>query len=418
MTFIKTAVVIQSGNAFITIWDANDFSGEIDMDNLYGTLSFTIPYKIINDENIPTYSEVQSSGTLNVHRLEKDMLVTLYYKELEFNREITTDEMDVIFDGRIDNVEPSKSKTDSNYEIKCEALLSFANNRPPIVNIVNWRLEQMPNAILQRGNLQAGPENPIQLNNQIRDYIPQSKVNVNLGGISDLVAKSVQGSNIKDIITNFRDKNGVIFIQQLSGEVDVFSYGSMMFANEGETIEAWQFDVNDNVFNLKYGNVTSDYEAVIIYGAGGIKGEAIDVLKCQAKGIAQDENGNYKCRYYRYERRDLFSEEDCQKVAREMLLEMNKNYLISFETKFLPNYKIGHPFQIKDYDLFSGEEIWFIKSINWKLGKGSFDCEITGFANSLVVLPENLVLSNTGVADVDVLRLRNKVAAGDWVNFE
>ena len=195
---------------------------------------------------------------------------------------------------------------------------------PPLEKVVSTNFPQMPNAILQKTNLQKGPENDVVLESQRRDYIPESSVNVNLGALTNLVAKTSNGSTAKDIIVNFREKYGIVFIQQLSGEVNIFSFSSLMFVDESASIPAWNFDIRQNVFNLQYGDVTSDVDAVIVYGQGGSVGEAIDLLKVQAKGIAQDANGNYRCRYYRIERRDLLNDEDCQRVAREILLERNK----------------------------------------------------------------------------------------------
>ena len=130
MTFIKLILQIRAGSSLLTIKDGIVYNGEIDMDNLYGTLNFELPYKLVEDGEIPVYSDGEFVESGNVHRLERDMFVTLYYIELEFNRDVTINEMSKIFDGKILDVNLVKTKLDRTYAIKCEALLSFANDRP------------------------------------------------------------------------------------------------------------------------------------------------------------------------------------------------------------------------------------------------------------------------------------------------
>ena len=409
--FIKTLLQFQTGDAYIETSEGNNYAGSIDWDNLFGTLSFTLPYQALDDLTLA--GAEGETETINKLRIKKNMFVKLYYAELSNNRDVPIDEMDLAFDGRVEEVLPAKTKTDITYTIKCEGTLSLGNQRPPITTVISTRIDTMPYVILQRTNLQAGANNPLSEDYQ-EDIIPEEDITMRVVSVADVVIKSPQGETAVELLQAFRDKTGVVLLQQMSGEVDVFSPADAMIT---ERIEAWDFNTNENIFSIDYGDTTSDYDAVLVYGMGGIVGEAIDILKVQARGVPLDENGNYVCNVYRVERRDLTSEEDCQKIAREMLLEINKNHIITFQTKYLPDYKIGQPFTIVDDDMFSGSEMFFIKSIDWAIAKNQFDCTIKGFMNNLTTLPEDLTISATGVADVDYLGITTKVAGGDWQTF-
>jgi len=415
--FIKTILQFQLGSLIIETREGDNFQGKIDMDSLYGTLTFTLPYQALDNLTVAT-SEGQQSTIISSLRLRKNMLVRLYFKELQTNQDVNIEDMDLIFNGKINKVPVRKEKTNIDYTIECEGTLAFSHNSKPTVNVNETEITSIPYVILQRGNLQAGPDNEFALSNpnQVQNLIPIADVKNYLGFMNGITAKVNAANTTADVIKSFRDRYGIIFIQQLSGEVYVYAMTGLLLQSQ---TEAWEFDTNKNIFNIEYTDTTSDIDAVIVYGRGGAIGEALDILKIQSKGITPDINGNYNVRTLRLERRDIFDEEALQKIAREKLLEINKNNLVTFSTKFDPDFKIGDLFTINDYDFFSGSEVFFIKSIEWSLAKTEYDCTITGFANSLAYLPENIIdsSSSVGLADVDTLGITTKVAGGSWISF-
>ena len=70
---------------------------------------------------------------------------------------------------------------------------------------------------------------------------------------------------------------------------------------------------------------------------------------------------------------------------------------------------IGQPFVLIDNDRFTENQVWIIKKYSFIISKDDTSCNITGYSHSLDFFPEDLVISNTGIASVSALEIRDKV---------
>lgn len=416
---IKKRFTFQQGGDIIQTTEGYSINGEFDMDAICGTLSFNLPYVF---STLPQSAYFGSTGaSLDGFRLKKYNFVTLDYADLERDREPLESEYVTIFDGYINSINLIKSKLSIEYNIQCYGTLGLANEKNLSRNVENTLIENMPFIILQRANLQKGSYNELPSDQQ-EDIVPVSSFSdsngnstVSLNSIAGITAKNIGGKNAKEAIVEYKTRYGLIFHQDPDGKVQVTSPVDIL---NKDRIDAWSFNTEENVFELDYGDLTSNIDGVVVYGFGGVKGEALDITQIKLKGIQQNSNGKYNVNILRFERRDLLSEEECQKVARALLLENNKNYTTSFRTIFDPYFRVGQPLVINDHDLFSGEEIFFIKSFKYTLDKNDVSCTITAYNHVLNVLPEEIVIANSGILDVDTLGIRDKVDDGGvWTNY-
>jgi hypothetical protein len=217
------------------------------------------------------------------------------------------------------------------------------------------------------------------------------------------------GKNVKDVLDDLKARYALIITQNGQGELMVFRPSFLLNARSGssEFGKTWQFDMQKgDIFEFDYGDLTSNVNSVVVQGYGPNWGVAQDT-------IAVENNGG-QVNYQSFERADLFSPEDCEKHAQEKLLELERNYEVTFRTKYDPNFLIGQSFTVDDNDRFDGSQIFFLKKFSFKIDKNDVSCQITGFSHSLTVLPESIVISNTGVADMDVLQLPEKGANIAW----
>ena len=412
ISFIKKKIEITRDTDTFETREGDNINGGFDMDSLAGQIELELPYQFtVSQKEI---DESTTSGIVSF-RLKKFDFLKLYYADLDSDREPTDDEWIVIFDGYVDNVKLVKTKTSIKYNVLGFGTLALSNSRTISRNVEAQPINNMPNTLLQRCNLQSGAENEVSPDQQ-NNIITSDNVFVELSnsGMGQITAKSVGAKNAKEAILEFKTRYGLIFHQLMDGRVLVTSPFEIINRN---SVAAWEFDTEDNVFELDYGDLTSNIDGVIVFGREGAIGKAIDLTAVRNKNVPTDSSGRYKGNFLRIERRDLYGEHDLDKVAREILLEQTRNYSITFKTTFDPNFIIGQAFTINDHDIYSGEELFFIKSFNYIISKGDVSCNITGYTHQLTTLPENIVIGATGLADVDAFGIRDKIEAGNWTGF-
>lgn len=376
--YIKQILIIGSGDNLIETTEGFGFKGKFDLDQLAPTLSFNLPYLLPGQFSL-------GGTTVDLTRLKKYDTVQLYFGEFAQDPGVvTTDQLIKVFDGYIENINLSKTKQSIDYSITAYGTAGLFNSRGAFYEITSAPLGVLMRRLIEGGNLQ--------------DIVPLRFLNIqneNLGVIID------GGKNLKDVVDQIKEKYAVIITQSGDGFLNVYT-PSFLQENNGSTgREAWQFNLQEgNVFEIDYGDLTSNLNAVVVMGYPPSVGIAIDVL-----GV---ENNAGEINYQTYERPDLFGIEDCEAFAREKLLEQQRNFVLSFKTKFNPLFQVGQSFQLADQDRFTGQEIFTLKSYEFTIDKNDVSCKIEGFTFSLTVLPENFVLSNTGIADVDIIGLRPK----------
>lgn len=413
---IYQVMEIGSGTNSIETTEAFNISGEYDMDAMWGTLTFNLPYLLPGQKN------VTQSGVLDVTRLKKYDTVRLYYDELDtLITPIRPSDLKQVFYGYIDNIKLAKRKDDITYEISALGTLALARER----NLIFERKQGfLQNIIIgsasPQGTLNADDIGILQLGfgAQTTAIIPQ--VDFLDVDVNTLVINIEGGKNLGDVLKQITEKYAVIIHQIGDGTLMVMTPFFLLNSRNNATlnVNGWEFELGVNVFELDYGDLSNNINSVVVKGYPPSVGVAIDPVMVQlnaGSGVTpQPEHYNYLV----FELRDLVSIEDCQKVARQKLLEIARNYSVSFRTKFKPEFQIGQPFTLTDNDRFNTNQIWILKKFTFNLSKDDASATITGYAHALDMFPEDIVIDPTGIADVDVLELKDKVPPElNWVNL-
>lgn len=176
------------------------------------------------------------------------------------------------------------------------------------------------------------------------------------------------------------------------------------------------FDVNKNVFEVNYPDAACQYNGVLVYGLFQI-GKAVDIVDVIMRDIPVDSNGKMNLNMLKLYRRDINSEPELNKIAREKLLEIKQEQRIKIKTRFMPFYRVGMPFIFKDGNRYKGDEIFFISRIAYTLSKDRVDCILEGFTSVLNTLPKSAIIDNSVVSDVRAMELYDKIPDDTWQNF-
>jgi hypothetical protein len=439
VTFIKVMLEIGSSgtvlgpngefvpyNNSIATEIVDDMHGEFDMDGLCGTLTFTLPYYINYPDSDERQNPVSENG-LDTNRLKKFDTVKLYFYEAESDpgeitqgtktfrvfyadgtfQDITENayfaggnEMALIFDGFIDKITLERMKGSMPYTITALGTLGMANYRNLEYAHKEGTAYELFQTLLQIAGLQIGQFN---VNPVMRDLIPAWKLRFIDLDAKNRVLITDGGSDLKGVLEKFRKKYALIVHQSGDGYMNVMTPFYLLSAQSDGTlsVNAWRFDTNDGTAVIvQYGDLTAQYNAVVVLGAYPSFGVAVDP-------IAVQNNGGH-INYTILENRKAKGDEECQKIARSEYLNIAKDYAITIKTKFKPEFMIGQPFTLNDHDRFTGNEVFLIKRYTWDISKGDVSASVVGITQGAVFVPENLKLSDTGILDVDTLQIRDK----------
>lgn len=416
MTFIKTVLEVGSGSNSIQTTEGFNFKGEFDIDNLWGTLTFNLPYLL------PGQKSVSQAGTLDLTRLKKYDTANLFFGEFERNLDsvtTTTNGMSKVFHGYVDSIRLVKNKDGFDYEISALGTMALAGERNLAFNRKSGEFK----------NLLAG--GPIQVVGQTGEILNQDDIGLlqlTFGSELNRIIPEVEfvdidtdtlfvnvdgGENLKEVLSQIRDNYAIIIHQNPNGTLTSFTPFFLLQARSNVQSfgisNAWTFELAVNIFNLDYGDLSSNINSVVVLGYPPAFGMAVDPIAVQLNAgsgnAVTQSNYNYEIR----ENRNLTSDLDCEKTARNILLDKQRNYSVTFKTKFDPRYRVGQPVVINDNDRFNAGQLWIIKKFAYNISKEDVSCDITVFTNSLTVFPENIVIEPTGIADIGALELRDKL---------
>lgn len=428
--FAKQIIEVGSGDNQIQTTLASNIEIEYDLDNIAPTASFKLPYKINSPEFVERIETTVEEG-LDLRTLKKYDTIKIYYNEFdidpgdvtitahsEHDTMVSDEQGNIfykIFDGYIDSITLSVGKLDIDYSISALGILAITNERnaPININTRDTNIAYIMQELLQIANVQIGTEN---IPDSIpRNLIPISRMVTKIDIERPLTFVIKGGKNAKEAIDSIKERYGVFIFQGVEGFVYTVS---PLYLIQGEvdeqgnqTATAWDFDMaKGNIYSINYGDLTSYINSVVVLGYPGTAGVAVDIIGVQRSG------GNLN--YQIFERAELAGSEDCEKVAQDLLLKILQNNEVSIRTKFNPQFNLTHFFTIKDYNKFTGNELFLIKRIAIKISKNDVSCKLTGYTHSLTTLPQDLVISPTGVADVDYLEIKSKLPDETiWNNF-
>jgi hypothetical protein len=390
---IKQKLLIGSGNNSIETELGHDFSFWFDMDEVVGALSFNLPYVKFAEAN----------SDVDLTNLKKGDTAKLYYGDFDEDPGIIgISSLNLVFDGVVDSIRLVKQKGNYSYTVQCIGSLGIANDRKleRKTNEINGPTP-LVNTLLQLSGLQEGE---IATANSIEaiNIFPQDKVRSWDTDSNSLFIKSTGGDSLMEELKAIRKNYALIIHQSGDGYINVITPTQLLSKPDGLSLNAWEFRLNENIWELNYGDLTSDINSVICIGRPPVVGYAVDPIAVQLLA-GSNTPGPEHYRYISIERRDIISEEDAETVAKNTLLEIMRNHTIQFKTLFNSNFMVGQPVVVYDNDKFPDGRIFFIKRFEVTISKSDVSCDIIAYANSLTVLPEELVIDSTGIADVDVL---------------
>ena len=351
-------------------------------------MSFNLPYVLKGQRNVP-------DNGVDITQLKKYDTVQLFFGEFDTDPgiiEITNANnppsgMTKVFDGFIDSIKLAKSKTAISYLIQSLGTLGLANDRH-----VTWQKKEDVLSALVSTLLEISGLGNLTFESE-------------LDAAEEIRAIVDGGTNLKELLMNIRNKYAHIIHQGGDGVIRLFTPFSL---TQAATTFAYEFDISlGNVFDIDYGDLTSNINAVVVLGYPNVMGQAVDPIMVQ--------NNNGEINYISFENRNLLSEEDCEQVARNKLLEIARNYSISFRTKFDPRFAVGQAFTLNDNDKYNGTQVFMIKKYAFTIDKQDVSCIVTGYTHALDIVPNDILISPTGVLDVDFLELTEKdTDVGGW----
>lgn len=354
------------------VFGANNIKLDFNLENLISTGSFNIPDLYSNQEFIKKQSRVE-----------------IYCGYVENTNFVLKEQLVRRFKGYITGVTNSISKT----------------NRTLTINVMD-QLE-----FLSRNDLQVaiGGDSSLQsflelLIGQIVGLYPLYELDYYIGPDTvNAIPKIDSSPNAIELLSNIK-KNLVvnIFYNSITGQLNVISPYFTQFLWKDQEIEVYDFNLNNMVGVLNYGDLTNNINKVVYVGAGGVKGVASDY---SAIALGQ---GGQELRFY-----DMTtgSKEALEEKARNKLLDVQKNHQISFTvplTESMLNVMPGELCRINDYNKFTGREVFIIKSISMNITKDDLSVEISAYAHTLTEFPEELVLTKFGITDEDILKVLEK----------
>ena len=415
MNFIKQVLVIENkewtGKEEIVTERGDGFHGEFDMDELSGTLSFTLPYiDKRNEEYNQDCIEIQFKSLIkkwcpirlyaNMFETGIDNAVDLYHAGL----------LKQVFVGFVNTVNLSRSKTSYTFNITCTGSLSFIANELCL-----------PVAAQQQIFTGVKYFNFILIASGGSVYIKTSDLLNNVNRETELVPMQwVKSSDIKEILSTLKDDFGIRAHQQGDGKVNIFDL--LFYFDKGleeGSVPAWEFKLGDTMFNLDYGDLTGDVQMVECVAYDTV-GYAIDPTAISLKGLSLTKNPSDPNLYNKVTiyRSNITSKSDAELAAKNYLLELSKNNVVSFQTVFNPDICVADFITVDDGELYSNQ-LMIIKHYTFDISKTACHMNITAYRGVLGTQPERFINSVTGITDLDMIKVRKNVEdVTGWNDFK
>jgi len=408
--FIKQVVVLgnsdwNSESSEIITDKAFAITGEFDCDNVSGTLTFSLPY--IDKRNEDFYENSIEADFKNI--IKKRLPIRLFSKLLETNEIDNINAynqglLPQVFIGTINSVRLTRDKNNYNFNIECIGALTFVANefRLPISKQTNtYSGTEYFNAVISEAGATV--------------FIPATQVLYNVSDSANTAfIKWSDSNNLMEVFSSVKDSYGMRVHQQGNGYVNLFDplYFFTQDVNDeilGTQILAWEFTLGDNMFNIDYGDLTTDVQMVEVVGLDD-KGQAIDpigmALKASELNISEDDPSIYnKLTFYRP---DIVSRYELELAAKNILLELMRNNVITFQTMFEPDINCMDFVTVADGEKYSGLPMQ-IKSYSFSIDKSDVSMTITAFRSTLALQPAELITDVSGITDLDIMQIRKDV---------
>ena len=352
------------------ILGANNISVDFSLSDLITNLSFTIPV---------TYTKL----------LKKFDSIELYVGYVGENETIKLENLVRRFKGYITTLPKSVSKNVLTLNVGAESELEFFTRNELLYSV---------------GADQSIPAIISILQTALKTSFPEYNINFFLSAdLEDVIVKVKHSTNVLEILESIRALAVLnVYYNPMLNMVFIVSPVFAQYLYNDYGIEVYDFNLNNMIGTLNYGDLTNDVNQVVYVGLGGNRGVATDY---SSVALGQ----GLKTQFFR--NMTTGSRVALEKMARNKLLSIQKNHKISLSTPYLePVLRImpGELCRIADQDYFTGEEIFIINSVDITISKNDLKVDLGVFAHTLTQFPESVVLDDFGIAGEAVLNVMTK----------
>lgn len=345
-----------------------------DVDTVYKTLTFTIPYVKNIDVDL-----------LNIKKFDNVQLFYNEFRTSESRDNATFEDCVNIFNGYVQSVVVSEDK-DNGVELvfTCRSNLGLVYERTTLVKSYSASLSE----IFTKGLSEIG----------IMHLIPYVKVSAD---IVDTVVQVPSENNFGKVIDSIKKKYPIKVFESYDGGVFITtpsffdknynltllsSFDVAASLTRGSARESWKHDLKSDVNKINYGNVINNINCVVVIGYN-YPGVAYDIAsyRQQHGNTLKAENLSVETIY----RRDIFNPIEARRLAYEELIDRLKNYTVELDTVFNPYQKIGDIVQIQNSVVIDEDVLFTIKRRNVTISSSDgVNC--------------NIVLYRTGLSDYNI----------------
>jgi len=343
-----------------------------DLDNISSTGSIELPFD-------PTYKDTEKFTPIEVYVGEVDSI------------DYTKEDLVKVWDGYIMEVSITDSKTAANLSIEFADKMQFFNINIPIRPSVGGLLYEFVDVLKQ-----SYKESDINI-----------PFDIDVKAFENVIVKPDKENNTIQQLESIRNKT-VIYIDYIPySNTLLFKTPRYIQYIQNQEAEAWQFNKDNIIGDLKLSSATSMITTVVYTGLGGRKGVAIDFLALAAGRRQREE------RYYAAYSANV---QELEKLAREKLLERARNNIVEFSapvTNDTLKIRPGDLIQIKDTKFFDGE-VFIVKNLSYSINKTSdVVLNIQAFASVLATFPEDFVMNDYNITDIDTVRQQSDKVVED-----
>jgi hypothetical protein len=197
----------------------------------------------------------------------------------------------------------------------------------------------------------------------------------------------------KDVVVNFNSQQSLIdFFRMLKEEMGLWVYStrdgtvvvqspSWLFDNE---VPAWEFKYGDNIFSIDIQNTLNFIWAVVIVG-NRCNGVALDVFTREV--IGGDKTNGIEI----IQRYDIYDQEEADEVARNILIQRNKEAFVTIDVPFRPDYNLTDYVLIKNIpDEIPEDRKFFITSVEHHISSSDIHTTLKLAYSPLLTMPDRI----------------------------
>lgn len=207
---------------------------QYDLDNMFTNLSLTMPY--IKNEQFDT----------TIFR-DSDRVQLFYglFSDASSANNATIDDLTKIFDGYIDKLPRSISKTNGwQYSLQCKSRLALSFERPSRIPFVNNTIRRFLEQAFNNADL--------------TDFV----TNLDITGVSENFTVKLETTNkFGEALQQIKDKYALHIFDKPDNTLKITT---PFFLSRQSTVDAFQFKLDENMFNFNQSDMNAMIDCVIV----------------------------------------------------------------------------------------------------------------------------------------------------------